>query len=168
MKRTSKLSLDSSNKRDYTAYNPTASRYVELLKELLKHGKLNTNSPPLRVCDIEEITKDLGNPLTVYKPEDYEKLAEQNMEPEEAVLFYLPDGAASGHFIGVYTDSNKRIHYGDSFGDMNPIYIHPANRVVVAVRNAVQNVKTSNCGWLAMLYALTHNKTRPVDRNPDH
>ena len=90
------------------------------------------------------------------------------MEPEEAVLFYLPDGASSGHFIGVYTDSKKRIHYGDSFGDMNPIYIHPANRVVVAVRNAVQNVKTSNCGWLAMLYALTHNKTRPVDRNPDH
>ena len=100
-----------------------------------------------------------------YQPEEYEHLAEKNSEPQEAVIFYLPEGASSGHFIGVFTDEQNRIHYGDSFGRMNPVFIHPKNRTVIPVKNAVQNVKTSNCGWLAMLYALTHNKTKPVDRN---
>ena len=158
MKRTTPVCLESSNNK----------QYVDTLKELLKYGKLNTNSPPLRVKDIEDISRDLKNPIKVYKPEEYTQLAEQNNEPKEAVLFYLPDGAPSGHFIGVYTDDKNRIHYGDSFGKMNPVYITPKNRTVIPVRNAVQNVKTSNCGWLAMLYALTHNKTKPVDRNPDN
>lgn len=156
MKRTTQLCLEN------TATN---KQYVDMLKDLLKYGKLNTNSPPLRVKDIEEITKDLKNPIKVYTPEEYEHLAEKNSEPQEAVIFYLPDGAPSGHFIGVFTDKNNKIHWGDSFGDMNPVYIHPKNRTVIPVKNAVQNVKTSNCGWLAMLYALTHNKTKPVDRN---
>lgn len=136
-----------------------------MLKDLLKYGKLNTNSPPLRVKDIETITKDLKNPIKVYTETEYEQLAEKNSEPKEAVIFYLPEGASSGHFIGVFTDEQNRIHYGDSFGKMNPVFIHPKNRTVIPVKNAVQNVKTSNCGWLAMLYALTHNKTKPVDRN---
>lgn len=156
MKRTTQLCLEN------TATN---KRYVEMLKDLLKYGKLNTNSPPLRVKDIESITKDLKNPIKVYTETEYEHLAEKNAEPKEAVIFYLPEGASSGHFIGVYTDEQNRIHYGDSFGKMNPVYIHPKNRTVIPVKNAVQNVKTSNCGWLAMLYALTHNKTKPVDRN---
>lgn len=158
MKRTSCINVESASSK----------RYVELLKELLKYGKMNINSPALSVGDIEQITKELGHPLTVYPPIDYEKLASANQEPKEAVLLYIPDGAKVGHFIGVYTDSNNRIHYGDSFGDMNPVRIHPENRTVVSVKNAVQNVKTSNCGWLAMLYALTHNRTRPVDRNDDN
>lgn len=156
MKRTTQLCLEN------TATN---KQYVDMLKDLLKYGKLNTNSPPLRVKDIEEITKDLKNPIKVYTETEYEHLAEKNAEPKEAVIFYLPEGASSGHFIGVFTDEQNRIHYGDSFGKMNPVFIHPKNRTVIPVKNAVQNVKTSNCGWLAMLYALTHNKTKPVDRN---
>lgn len=156
MKRTTQLCLEN------TATN---KQYVDMLKDLLKYGKLNTNSPPLRVKDIEEITKDLKNPIKVYTETEYETLAEKNAEPKEAVIFYLPEGASSGHFIGVFTDEQNRIHYGDSFGKMNPVFIHPKNRTVIPVKNAVQNVKTSNCGWLAMLYALTHNKTKPVDRN---
>ena len=156
MKRTTQLCLEN------TATN---KQYVEMLKDLLKYGKLNTNSPPLRVKDIEAITKDLKNPIKVYTETEYEQLAEKNAEPKEAVIFYLPEGASSGHFIGVFTDEQNRIHYGDSFGKMNPVFIHPKNRTVIPVKNAVQNVKTSNCGWLAMLYALTHNKTKPIDRN---
>lgn len=156
MKRTTQLCLEN------TATN---KQYVDMLKDLLKYGKLNTNSPPLRVKDIESITKDLKNPIKVYTETEYEQLAEKNSEPKEAVIFYLPEGASSGHFIGVFTDEQNRIHYGDSFGKMNPVFIHPKNRTVIPVKNAVQNVKTSNCGWLAMLYALTHNKTKPVDRN---
>ena len=156
MKRTTQLCLEN------TATN---KQYVDMLKDLLKYGKLNTNSPPLRVKDIETITKDLKNPIKVYTETEYEQLAEKNSEPKEAVIFYLPEGASSGHFIGVFTDEQNRIHYGDSFGKMNPVFIHPKNRTVIPVKNAVQNVKTSNCGWLAMLYALTHNKTKPVDRN---
>lgn len=156
MKRTTQLCLEN------TATN---KQYVDMLKDLLKYGKLNTNSPPLRVKDIESITKDLKNPIKVYTETEYEHLAEKNAEPKEAVIFYLPEGANSGHFIGVFTDEQNRIHYGDSFGKMNPVFIHPKNRTVIPVKNAVQNVKTSNCGWLAMLYALTHNKTKPVDRN---
>lgn len=156
MKRTTQLCLEN------TATN---KQYVDMLKDLLKYGKLNTNSPPLRVKDIESITKDLKNPIKVYTETEYEHLAEKNAEPKEAVIFYLPEGASSGHFIGVFTDEQNRIHYGDSFGKMNPVFIHPKNRTVIPVKNAVQNVKTSNCGWLAMLYALTHNKTKPVDRN---
>ena len=158
MKRTTQLCLEN------TATN---KQYVDMLKDLLKYGKLNTNSPPLRVKDIEEITKDLKNPIKVYTETEYEHLAEKNAEPKEAVIFYLPEGASSGHFIGVFTDEQNRIHYGDSFGSMNPVFIHPKNRTVIPVKNAVQNVKTSNCGWLAMLYALTHNKTKPIDRNHD-
>lgn len=156
MKRTTQLCLEN------TATN---KQYVEMLKDLLKYGKLNTNSPPLRVKDIESITKDLKNPIKVYTETEYEQLAEKNSEPKEAVIFYLPEGASSGHFIGVFTDEQNRIHYGDSFGRMNPVFIHPKNRTVIPVKNAVQNIKTSNCGWLAMLYALTHNKTKPIDRN---
>lgn len=156
MKRTTQLCLEN------TATN---KQYVDMLKDLLKYGKLNTNSPPLRVKDIESITKDLKNPIKVYTETEYEHLAEKNAEPKEAVIFYLPEGASSGHFIGVFTDEQNRIHYGDSFGKMNPVFIHPKNRTVIPVKNAVQNIKTSNCGWLAMLYALTHNKTKPVDRN---
>lgn len=156
MKRTTQLCLEN------TATN---KQYVDMLKDLLKYGKLNTNSPPLRVKDIESITKDLKNPINVYTETEYEQLAEKNAEPKEAVIFYLPEGASSGHFIGVFTDEQNRIHYGDSFGKMNPVFIHPKNRTVIPVKNAVQNVKTSNCGWLAMLYALTHNKTKPIDRN---
>ena len=156
MKRTTQLCLEN------TATN---KQYVDMLKDLLKYGKLNTNSPPLRVKDIEEITKDLKNPIKVYTETEYEQLAEKNAEPKEAVIFYLPEGASSGHFIGVFTDEHNKIHWGDSFGSMNPVYIHPKNRTVIPVKNAVQNVKTSNCGWLAMLYALTHNKTKPIDRN---
>ena len=52
MKRTSQLCLEN------TATN---KQYVDMLKDLLKYGKLNTNSPPLRVKDIEAITKDLKN-----------------------------------------------------------------------------------------------------------
>lgn len=156
MKRTTQLCLEN------TATN---KQYVDMLKDLLKYGKLNTNSPPLRVKDIESITKDLKNPIKVYTETEYEQLAEKNSEPKEAVIFYLPEGASSGHFIGVFTDEQNRIHYGDSFGSMNPVFIHPKNRTVIPVKNAVQNVKTSNCGWLAMLYALTHNKTKPIDRN---
>lgn len=159
MKRTTQLCLEN------TATN---KQYVDMLKDLLKYGKLNTNSPPLRVKDIEEITKDLKNPIKVYTETEYEHLAEKNSEPKEAVIFYLPEGASSGHFIGVFTDEQNRIHYGDSFGKMNPVFIHPKNRTVIPVKNAVQNVKTSNCGWLAMLYALTHNKTKPVDRNNEN
>ena len=138
-----------------------------MLKDLLKYGKLNINSPPLRVKDIEAITKDLKNPIKVYTETEYEHLAEKNAEPKEAVIFYLPEGASSGHFIGVFTDEHNKIHYGDSFASMNPVFINPKNRTVIPVKNAFQNVKTSNCGWLAMLYALTHNKTKPVDRNHD-
>lgn len=159
MKRTTQLCLEN------TATN---KQYVEMLKDLLKYGKLNTNSPPLRVKDIESITKDLKNPIKVYTETEYEHLAEKNAEPKEAVIFYLPEGASSGHFIGVFTDEQNRIHYGDSFGKMNPVFIHPKNRTVIPVKNAVQNVKTSNCGWLAMLYALTHNKTKPIDRNNEN
>ena len=159
MKRTTQLCLEN------TATN---KQYVDMLKDLLKYGKLNTNSPQLRVKYIEAITKDLKNPIKVYTETEYEQLAEKNAEPKEAVIFYLPEGASSGHFIGVFTDEQNRIHYGDSFGKMNPVFIHPKNRTVIPVKNAVQNVKTSNCGWLAMLYALTHNKTKPVDRNHDN
>ena len=159
MKRTTQLCLEN------TATN---KQYVDMLKDLLKYGKLNINSPPLRVKDIEAITKDLKNPIKVYTETEYEQLAEKNSEPKEAVIFYLPEGASSGHFIGVFTDEQNRIHYGDSFGKMNPVFIHPKNRTVIPVKNAVQNVKTSNCGWLAMLYALTHNKTKPVDRNNEN
>lgn len=156
MKRTTQLCLEN------TATN---KQYVDMLKDLLKYGKLNINSPPLRVKDIEAITKDLKNPIKVYTETEYEQLAEKNAEPKEAVIFYLPEGASSGHFIGVFTDEHNKIHYGDSFGSMNPVFINPKNRTVIPVKNAVQNIKTSNCGWLAMLYALTHNKTKPVDRN---
>ena len=159
MKRTTQLCLEN------TATN---KQYVDMLKDLLKYGKLNINSPPLRVKDIEAITKDLKNPIKVYTETEYEQLAEKNSEPKEAVIFYLPEGASSGHFIGVFTDEQNRIHYGDSFGKMNPVFIHPKNRTVIPVKNAVQNIKTSNCGWLAMLYALTHNKTKPVDRNNEN
>ena len=51
MKRTTQLCLEN------TATN---KQYVDMLKDLLKYGKLNTNSPPLRVKDIEAITKDLN------------------------------------------------------------------------------------------------------------
>lgn len=159
MKRTTHLCL---------ANNATNKQYVEMLKDLLKYGKLNINSPPLRVKDIEEITKELKNPIKVYTEKEYEYLAEKNAEPKEAVIFYLPEGATSGHFIGVFTDKNNVIHYGDSLAGLNPVFIHPKNRTVIPVKNAVQNVKTSNCGWLAMLYALTHNKSKPVDRNSEN
>ena len=159
MKRTTHLCL---------ANNATNKQYVEMLKNLLKYGKLNINSPPLRVKDIEEITKELKNPIKVYTETEYEYLAEKNAEPKEAVIFYLPEGASSGHFIGVFTDKNNVIHYGDSLAGLNPVFIHPKNRKVIPVKNAVQNVKTSNCGWLAMLYALTHNRTKPIDRNHEN
>ena len=139
-----------------------------IFKALYEHGKLNRDAPPLRVCDVEDIAKRAGfHSFKVYSPEEYSSKAEKMNEPKEAVLFIIKKNANVGHFVGVFTDDQNRIHYGDSFGSMNEVAINPSNRKLIVAHNAVQNPSTSNCGYLALLYALTHNKLRPIDRNDE-
>ena len=139
-----------------------------IFKALYEHGKLNRDAPPLRVCDVEDIAKRAGfHSFKVYSPEEYNSKAEKMNEPKEAVLFIIKKNANVGHFVGVFTDDQNRIHYGDSFGSINEVAINPSNRKLIVAHNAVQNPSTSNCGYLALLYALTHNKLRPIDRNDD-
>ena len=74
----------------------------------------------------------------MYSPEEYSSKAEKMNEPKEAVLFIIKKNANVGHFVGVFTDDQNRIHYGDSFGSMNEIAINPSNRKLIVAHNAVK------------------------------
>ncbi len=159
--------IDFSDKNRRSVIFPLRNK-ESIFKALYEHGKLNRDAPPLRVCDVEDIAKRAGfHSFKVYSPEEYNSKAEKMNEPKEAVLFIIKKNANVGHFVGVFTDDQNRIHYGDSFGSMNEVAINPSNRKLIVAHNAVQNPSTSNCGYLALLYALTHNKLRPIDRNDE-
>ena len=136
--------IDFSDKSRRSVIFPLRSK-ESIFKALYEHGKLNRDAPPLRVCDVEDIAKRAGfHSFKVYSPEEYNSKAEKMNEPKEAVLFIIKKNANVGHFVGVFTDDQNRIHYGDSFGSINEVAINPSNRKLIVAHNAIESVSTTN------------------------
>ena len=129
------------------------------IKQLYVHGVLNKDSDSLNEDQIRKLMEDLDIHGRVLDWAEYKKLAERNKEPENAVS-WLGIPGEMGHWVGVFTDQSNTIHYEDSFGLVPPSKIR--GRRMKVSNSCVQDTRSSNCGYLALLFVATHNKVNTM------
>lgn len=174
-----KLSKDKSKKRilvggmndlknkieNITGDEIDTARELKVFKELYLHGYLNKDSPPMNSKKLLSMGRTLGlDDFAVLDSKDYLNRLKKFTEPKNCIIFIENENSNIGHFTAAYTDEDG-IHYSDSLGSSNSKkFINnmksTGRDIHIANSTAYQNNKTSNCGYLSLLFLVSHTHSK--------
>lgn len=134
----------------------------EILNEIHEHTTQQKESEGiLSNIQLEQILKVLNREdIKVLDEVEYFRLAYQNKEPKNAILFHTNRNSNIGHWCSAYTDNHKVIHFDNSFGGKPPIDI--AHRTILYDKSIEQSKNSTSCGWYALLNLLYHGKIKTI------
>lgn len=137
---------------------------MKVFNDLYLHGYLNKNSPPMNSKKLLSMGKTLGlKDFEILDSSDYLRRVRNGTEPENCIIFIENANSRIGHFVAAYSiDSDNTIHYSDSLGSSNSKRfidkLKSTNRkIIVHNSTSYQSDNTSNCGYLSLLFLVTHN-----------
>lgn len=147
---------------------------LEVFNDLYLHGYLNKDSPPMNSKKLLSMGKTLGlQDFEVLDSEDYLNKVKQGIEPENCIIFIENKHSRIGHFTAAYTDDEYNINYSDSLGSSNSkrfidklknsckqgnsVNEFPKRKVIVHNNTSYQSDNTSNCGYLSLLFLVSHS-----------
>ena len=136
---------------------------MKVFNDLYLHGYLNKNSPPMNSRKLLSMGKTLGlKDFEILDASDYLRRVKQGIEPENCIIFIENANSRIGHFVAAYTSDNADIHYSDSLGSSNSKRfidkLKSTNRkIIVHNSTSYQSDKTSNCGYLSLLFLVSHS-----------
>lgn len=135
---------------------------LEVFNDLYLHGYLNKDSPPMNSKKLLSMGKTLGlEDFEVLDSEDYLNKVKQGVEPENCIVFIENKHSNIGHFTAAYTDDEGSINYSDSLGSSNSKRFidklrNTRRKVIVHNNTSYQSDYTSNCGYLSLLFLVSH------------
>lgn len=133
-----------------------------MFNDLYLHGYLNKDSPPMNSKKLLSMGKTLGlEDFEVLDSEDYLNKVKQGTEPENCIIFIENKHSRIGHFTAAYTDNEGNINYSDSLGSSNSKRFidklkNSKRKVIVHNNTSYQSDNTSNCGYLSLLFLVSH------------
>lgn len=136
---------------------------LEVFNDLYLHGYLNKDSPPMNSKKLLSMGKTLGlQDFDVLDSEDYLNKVKQGIEPENCIIFIENKHSRIGHFTAAYTDDEGNINYSDSLGSSNSKRFidklkNSKRKVIVHNNTSYQSDNTSNCGYLSLLFLVSHS-----------
>lgn len=136
---------------------------LEVFNDLYLHGYLNKDSPPMNSKKLLSMGKTLGlQDFDVLDSEDYLNKVKQGVEPENCIIFIENKHSRIGHFTAAYTDDEGNINYSDSLGSSNSKRFidklkNSKRKVIVHNNTSYQSDNTSNCGYLSLLFLVSHS-----------
>lgn len=144
---------------------------MKVFNDLYLHGYLNKNSPPMNSRKLLSMGKTLGlKNFQILDSSDYLRRVKQGTEPENCIIFIENANSRIGHFVAAYTSDNgdsdntsaSYIHYSDSLGSSNSKRfidkLKSTNRkIIVHNSTSYQSDNTSNCGYLSLLFLVSHS-----------
>lgn len=136
---------------------------LEVFNDLYLHGYLNKDSPPMNSKKLLSMGKTLGlEDFEVLDSEDYLNKVKQGVEPENCIIFIENKHSRIGHFTAAYTDDEYNINYSDSLGSSNSKRFidklkNSKRKVIVHNNTSYQSDNTSNCGYLSLLFLVSHS-----------
>lgn len=136
---------------------------LEVFNDLYLHGYLNKDSPPMNSKKLLSMGKTLGlEDFDVLDSEDYLNKVKQGIEPENCIIFIENKHSRIGHFTAAYTDDEGNINYSDSLGSSNSKRFidklkNSKRKVIVHNNTSYQSDNTSNCGYLSLLFLVSHS-----------
>lgn len=136
---------------------------LEVFNDLYLHGYLNKDSPPINSKKLLSMGKTLGlQDFDVLDSEDYLNKVKQGVEPENCIIFIENKHSRIGHFTAAYTDDEYNINYSDSLGSSNSKRFidklkNTRRKVIVHNNTSYQSDYTSNCGYLSLLFLVSHS-----------
>lgn len=117
--------------------------------------------------------KTLGlEDFDILDSEDYLNKVKQGVEPQNCIIFIENKHSRIGHFTAAYTDDEGNINYSDSLGSSNSkrfidklknsckqgiIKDNSSRKVIVHNNTSYQSDNTSNCGYLSLLFLVSHS-----------
>lgn len=134
-----------------------------MFNDLYLHGYLNKDSPPMNSKKLLSMGKTLGlQDFDVLDSEDYLNKVKQGVEPENCIIFIENKHSRIGHFTAAYTDDEGNINYSDSLGSSNSKRFidklkNSKRKVIVHNNTSYQSDNTSNCGYLSLLFLVSHS-----------
>ena len=135
----------------------------QIINEIHDHTtKQEESEGILSNMQLQQILKVLNREdIKILDELQYFKLAYQNKEPKQAILFHTNKNSNIGHWVSAYTDSNKIIHFDNSFGSKPAFDI--SHRTILYDKSIEQGKNSTSCGWYALLNLLYKGKvkTRP-------
>ena len=150
---------------------------MKVFNDLYLHGYLNKNSPPMNSKKLLSMGKTLGlKDFEILDSSDYLRRVKQGTEPENCIIFIENANSRIGHFVAAYSvntsasysdntsasyTSEGDIHYSDSLGSSNSKRfidkLKSTNRkIIVHNSTSYQSDNTSNCGYLSLLFLVSH------------
>ena len=135
---------------------------MKVFNDLYLHGYLNKNSPPMNSRKLLAMGKTLGlKDFEILDSSDYLRRVRNGTEPENCIIFIENANSRIGHFVAAYSD-NGYVHYSDSLGSSNSKRsidkLKSTNRkIIVHNSTSYQSEKTSNCGYLSLLFLVSHS-----------
>lgn len=136
---------------------------LEVFNDLYLHGYLNKDSPPMNSKKLLSMGKTLGlEDFDVLDSEDYLNKVKQGVEPQNCIIFIENKHSRIGHFTAAYTDDEGNINYSDSLGSSNSKRFidklkNSKRKVIVHNNTSYQSDNTSNCGYLSLLFLVSHS-----------
>lgn len=136
---------------------------LDVFNDLYLHGYLNKDSPPMNSKKLLSMGKTLGlEDFEVLDSEDYLNKVKQGIEPENCIIFIENKHSRIGHFTAAYTDDEGNINYSDSLGSSNSKRFidklkNSKRKVIVHNNTSYQSDNTSNCGYLSLLFLVSHS-----------
>ena len=134
---------------------------MKVFNDLYLHGYLNKNSPPMNSRKLLSMAKTLGlKDFEILDSADYLNRVRIGTEPENCIIFIENANSRIGHFVAAYSDGD--IHYSDSLGSSNSKRFidklkNTSRKIIVHNSTSYQSDKTSNCGYLSLLFLVSHS-----------
>ena len=134
---------------------------MKVFNDLYLHGYLNKNSPPMNSKKLLSMGKTLGlKDFEILDSSDYLNRVRRGTEPENCIIFIENANSRIGHFVASYSIDGD-IHYSDSLGSSNSKRfidkLKSTNRkIIVHNQTSYQSDNTSNCGYLSLLFLVSH------------
>lgn len=150
---------------DITGEEIDTKKEMEVFKDLYLHGYMNKNSPPMNSKKLISMAKTLGlDDFKVLDSQDYVSRLRNHTEPSNCIIFIANENSNIGHFTAAYT-AEDGIHYSDSLGSSNSKeFINKMKStgrdIHVENGSSYQNNKTSNCGYLSLLFLVSHTHAK--------
>ena len=135
---------------------------MKVFNDLYLHGYLNKNSPPMNSRKLLAMGKTLGlKDFEILDSSDYLRRVRNGTEPDNCIIFIENANSRIGHFVSAYSIDGE-IHYSDSLGSSNSKRfidkLKSTNRkIIVHNSTSYQSDKTSNCGYLSLLFLVSHS-----------
>ena len=135
---------------------------MKLFNDLYLHGYLNKNSAPMNSKKLLSMGKTLGlKDFEILDSSDYLSRVRKGTEPENCIIFIENANSRIGHFVAAYTSCGT-IHYSDSLGASNSKRFidklkSTSRKIIVHNSTSYQSDSTSNCGYLSLLFLVSHS-----------